>query len=388
MRQQALPVHDRIRPIMSLLFSPLQLSSPRGGLALANRIVIAPMCQYSAVNGEANDWHLTHWASLLNSGAGMLTLEATAVTADGRITPGCLGLWDAHTEAALADRLARARRLAPAMPVCIQLGHAGRKASSAVPWQGGQQLSAAQGGWLAQAPSALPIKPDEAAPEALDQAGMARVRDAFVAAAQRANAMGIDAVELHGAHGYLLHQFLSPLANQRADAHGGSFDNRVRFPLEVFAAVRAAFSGVLGVRISATDWVDGGWDVEQSSELASRLKALGCDFIHVSSGGVSPQQKIALGPAYQVPFARQIKQRSGLTTFTVGLITEPRQAEDILQAGDADLIALARAMLYKPRWPWEAAAALGGQVTASPQYWRSLPREASKVFGEARIGQR
>ncbi len=373
---------------MSLLFSPLRLSSPNGGLQLANRIVVAPMCQYSAVHGEANDWHLSHWTSLLNSGAGLLTIEATAVTAEGRITPGCLGLWDAHTEAALADKLARARQLAPAMPVCIQLGHAGRKASSAVPWEGGAQLGNKQGGWLAQAPSPLPIKPGENPPQALDEAGLTRVRDAFVATARRAEAMGIEAVELHGAHGYLLHQFLSPLANLRTDAYGGSPDNRMRFPLEVFSAVRAAFGGVLGMRISATDWVEGGWDVEQSCVLASRLQALGCDFVHVSSGGVSPQQKIALGPAYQVPFARRIRQHSGLTTFTVGLITEPQQAEDILQAGDADLIALARAMLYKPRWPWEAAAALGGQVAASPQYWRCLPREASQVFGDVRVGQR
>ena len=373
---------------MSKLFSPLQLSSPRGGLALANRIVIAPMCQYSALDGQAGDWHLMHWASLLNSGAAMLTLEATAVTAQGRITPGCLGLYDDRTEQALGDRLARARKLAPRMPVCIQLGHAGRKASSAVPWEGGQLLSAAQGGWQTAAPSAVPITPGEAPPDALTAAGLAQVRDAFVTAAGRADRLGIEAIELHAAHGYLLHQFLSPIANQRDDSFGGSFDNRVRFPLEVFSAVRAAFSGVLGVRVSATDWIDGGWNLAQSSEFASRLKALGCDFIHVSSGGVSPQQKIAVGPAYQVPFARQVKQHSGLTTVTVGLITEPQQAEDILQAGDADLIALARAMLYKPRWPWEAAAALGGQVAASPQYWRSLPREASKVFGEVRVGQR
>lgn len=373
---------------MSQLFSPFTLPSPRGGLALSNRIVVAPMCQYSADNGAAADWHLAHWTSLLNSGAALLTIEATAVTAQGRITPACLGLWDDRTEQALGDTLRRARKLAPAMPVCIQLSHAGRKASSAVPWAGGQLLSAPQGGWQTVGPSALPQLPGEAPPKALGLEEMAAIRDAFVLAARRADRLGIDAIELHAAHGYLMHQFLSPIANQRTDHHGGSFDNRIRFPLEVLAALRQAFHGALGLRVSASDWIEGGWDIEQSSEFARRVKALGCDFIHVSSGGISPRQKISIGPGYQVPFARQIRQACGLATMAVGLITEPRQAEDILQAGDADLIALARALLYKPRWGWEAAAALGGQVTASPQYWRCLPREAQGVFGDVRIGQR
>lgn len=373
---------------MSQLFSPYNLSSPRGGLELANRIVIAPMCQYSAVNGEATDWHLAHWTSLLNSGAALFTIEATAVTADGRITPDCLGLWDERTEKALGTTLARARKQAPAMPVCLQLSHAGRKASSANPWQGGQLLPLDQGGWETLGPSALPQLPTERPPAALTLGQMAQIREAFVLAAQRADRLGIDAIELHGAHGYLLHQFLSPLANQRTDNYGGSLDNRMRFPLEVFAAVRQVFSGPVGVRVSASDWVEGAWDVAQTAELARRLKQAGCDFIHVSSGGASPLQKIAIGPAYQVPFAREIRQASGMTTTAVGLITEPQQAEDILQAGAADLIALARVMLYKPRWPWEAAAALGGKVTASPQYWRCLPREAQAIFGEVRIGAR
>jgi len=346
------------------------------------------MCQYSADNGSATDWHLAHWTNLLNSGAALFTIEATAVTAQGRITPKCLGLWDERTEQALGDTLKRARQLAPAMPVCIQLAHAGRKASSAVPWEGGQLLTVEQGGWPTVGPSALEQLPNEAPPAALTVAQMADIRDAFVVAAQRADRLGIDAIELHAAHGYLLHQFLSPIANQRTDNYGGSFDNRVRFPLEVFTAVRQVFDGVLGVRVSASDWIEGAWDVDQTSEFARQLKALGCDFVHASSGGVSPAQKIAVGPAYQVPFARQIKQTSGLTTMAVGLITEPQQAEDIVQAGDADLIALARAFLYKPRWGWEAAAALGGQVTASPQYWRCLPRQAQSVFGDTRIGSR
>jgi len=373
---------------MSLLFSPLHLPSPRGGLTLPNRIVVAPMCQFSAHNGEAGDWHLMHWGNLFNSGAAMFTIEATAVLPEGRISPNCLGLWDARTEAALADKLQRARQLAPPAPVCIQLAHAGRKASSAVPWQGGQLLPATQGGWETFGPSALPQLPSEPPPTELTLAHMAQIRDAFVAAAQRAARIGLEAVEIHGAHGYLLHEFLSPLANQRSDAYGGSFENRIRFPLEVFAAVRAAFDGVLGLRISASDWVEGGWDVAQSAEFAKRLKALGCDFIHVSSGGVSPQQKIALGAGYQVPMARAVRAASGMVTTAVGLITDANQAEAILQAGDADLIALARAFLYQPRWAWQAAAALGGEVVANPVYWRCLPHEAQAVFGKVSIGGR
>lgn len=373
---------------MSLLFTPLTLPSPRGGLTLPNRIVVAPMCQYSAVDGCATDWHLMHWGNLLNGGAALLTIEATAVLPEGRITPSCLGLWDARTEAALADTLQRARKLAPHTAVCIQLAHAGRKASSALPWAGAQLLSPQQGGWETFAPSALPQLPGEPAPTAMAAPDLARVREAFVAAAQRADRMGMDAIELHAAHGYLLHEFLSPLANQRTDAYGGSFDNRIRYPLEVFSAVRQAFDGVLGLRISASDWVEGGWDCDQSAELAQRLKALGCDFIHVSSGGLSPQQKIALGAGYQVPFARQIRQASGMLTTTVGLITEAQQAERILQASDADLVGLARAFLYQPRWGWQAAAALGGEVQANPVYWRCLPREAQAVFGKVSVGVR
>ena len=373
---------------MSQLFSSFKLSSPRGGLTLANRIVIAPMCQYLAKNGEATDWHLAHWTSLLNSGAALLTLEATAVTEQGRITHGCLGLWDERTEKALGDYLYRARQLAPAMPVCIQLAHAGRKASSAVPWKGGQLVTVENGGWVPCGPSALPQLPSEPAPTELTRAQMDAIRDAFVSAAQRADRLGIEAVELHAAHGYLLHQFLSPIANQRTDAFGGSFENRIRFPLEVFSAMRQAFDGVLGLRISASDWVEGGWDVDQSTAFAQRLKAAGCDFIHVSSGGVSPQQKISLGAGYQLPFARQIRQATGLITTGVGLITTAQQAEDALQAGDADLVGLARAFLYQPRWGWQAAAALGATVTANPRYWRCLPREAQAVFGPVSMGSR
>ena len=373
---------------MTQLFSPFSLPSPRGGLTLSNRIVVAPMCQYAAENGAATDWHLAHWTQLLNSGSAMVTLEATAVLPEGRITPNCLGLWDDATAHALQSTLQRARALAPQTPICIQLAHAGRKASSAVPWKGGALLAPVDGGWTTQAPSAIPHLPTEAPPQAMTPADLDRVSAAFVRAAQRADAMGIEAIEIHAAHGYLLHQFLSPLSNQRTDTFGGELENRMRFPLAVFTAMRQAFKGVLGIRISASDWVEGGWDVPQSAMFAERLKALGCDFIHVSSGGLSPQQKIPLAPGYQVEFARAIRARTGLPTTAVGLITDATQAEAILAAGDADLVAMARAFLYEPRWGWHAAAALGGTVQAHPAYWRCAPRGTPAIFGDTVMGGR
>ena len=369
---------------MTMLFSPYSL----GPLELSNRITIAPMCQYSAVDGLATDWHMIHLGSLALSGAALITLEATAVVPEGRISPSDLGLWsDAHADA-LAPILAAMRRHSP-IRIGIQLSHAGRKASTNVPWDGGAQIAPdAANGWQTEGPSAVPHTEGDAAPLALDAAGLERVRDSFVAAARRAHALGFDAIELHGAHGYLLHQFLSPLANHRTDEYGGSLENRMRYPLEVFAAVRAAVpSMTLGMRISATDWVDGGWDLEQSVRLAQELERIGCDFIHVSSGGVSPAQKIPVEPGYQIGFAERIKRDTGLPTIGVGLITEARHAEAILQAGQADVIALARAMLYDPRWPWHAAAELGAQVSAPPQYWRSQPHEFKTLFDTTRPGQ-
>ena len=369
---------------MTMLFSPYSL----GPLELSNRITIAPMCQYSAVDGLATDWHMIHLGSLALSGAALITLEATAVVPEGRISPNDLGLWsDAHADA-LAPILAAMRRHSP-IKIGIQLSHAGRKASTNVPWEGGTQIAPdAANGWQTEGPSAVPHTEGDAAPLALDAAGLERVRVSFVAAARRAHVLGFDAIELHGAHGYLLHQFLSPLANHRTDAYGGSLENRMRYPLEVFAAVRAAVpSMTLGMRISATDWVDGGWDLEQSVRFAQELERIGCDFIHVSSGGVSPAQKIPVEPGYQIGFAERIKHDTGLPTIGVGLITEARHAEAILQAGQADVIALARAMLYDPRWPWHAAAELGAQVSAPPQYWRSQPHEFKTLFDTTRPGK-
>lgn len=370
---------------MSALFSPFTLR----GLTLPNRIVISPMCQYSSEDGAANAWHMMHLGSLALSGASMLCFEATAVEADGRITPGDLGLYDDATEAALKPVLAAIRQHSK-IKVAMQLAHAGRKASSNVPWKGGQLIPPSEGGWLPHAPSAVPHKEGEAAPQALDAAGLARVRQAFVASARRAARLGIDALELHGAHGYLLHQFLSPIANKRTDEYGGSLENRMRFPLEVFDAVRAAFPDdrPVGVRVSATDWVDGGWDLEQTIVFTRELQKRGVDWIDASSGGVSPLQKIKLEPGYQVPFAQAIKQATGVTTIAVGLITEVQQAEDIIAKGQADFVALARGMLYDPRWPWHAAAQLGASVNAPPQYWRSQPSTQKALFGDTTFGAR
>jgi NADPH2 dehydrogenase len=370
---------------MSALFSPITLR----GLTLANRIMVAPMCQYSSEDGEANDWHFTHINSLALSGAAMFCIEATAVEAIGRITPGCLGLWNDATEAALQPVLASVRKRSKAA-VAIQLAHAGRKASSHKPWDGGQLIPVSEGGWVPEGPSDVPHKEGETPPRALDEAGLERIRDAFVAGAKRAERLGIDAIEVHCAHGYLLHQFLSPIANRRTDRYGGSLENRMRFPLEIFEAVRAAFPATkpVGLRVSATDWVEGGWDLPQTITFVQELKQRGLDWIDVSSGGVSPLQKIPLGPGYQVPLAQAVKQATGVATIAVGLITEARQAEDIVASGKADMVALARGMLYDPRWGWHAAAELGGEVSAPPQYWRSQPSTQKALFGATTFGTR
>ena len=370
---------------MSILFSPFALR----GLTLANRIVISPMCQYSADQGRATAWHMIHLGTLALSGAGMLCIEATAVEADGRITHGDLGLWDDGTEAALKPVLAAIRQHSP-IAVAMQIAHAGRKASSQLPWEGGKLIAPSAGGWLPHAPSAVPYRDSEAPPQALNTAGLARVRDAFAATAARAARLGVDAIEVHAAHGYLLHEFLSPIANQRDDNYGGSLNNRMRFPLEVFDAVRAAFPAdkPVGIRVSATDWVEGGWDLQQTIAFAQELKTRGVDWIDVSSGALSPLQKIPVGPGYQVPLADGVRQATGLPTMAVGLITEAAQAEQILVSGQADLIAMARGMLYDPRWPWHAAAELGATVSAPPQYWRAPPHAQKNLFGDIVDGGR
>jgi 2,4-dienoyl-CoA reductase-like NADH-dependent reductase (Old Yellow Enzyme family) len=360
------------------LFEPLQV----GNLTLANRIVIAPMCQYSATNGCMNDWHQIHLGQLALSGAALLTIEASAVLPEGRITHGDVGLYDDATEAAMAGVIESVRRWSD-MPIAIQLSHAGRKASCEVPWKGGLQIAPGEpNGWQTEGPSTVPFLPEENVPVALDADGLARVRDAFVAATVRAARLGIDAVQLHAAHGYLLHEFLSPLSNRREDEYGGSLENRMRFPLEVFDAVRAAFPAERAVtmRVSGTDWAEGGWDSDQTVAFAKALEARGCSAIHVSSGGITPAQQIPVGPSYQVPLARAVKQAVSIPVVAVGLITDFEQAEAIVGTGDADMIALARTILYDPRWPWHAAAHLGGKVKAPKQYLRSQPRQFKDLF--------
>ncbi|MFO1327438.1 MAG: NADH:flavin oxidoreductase/NADH oxidase [Rubrivivax sp.] len=371
---------------MPQLFTPWTL----GPLTPANRIVIAPMCQYSAVEGVPQDWHTVHYGSLALSAAGLLIVEATAVSAEGRITPGCTGLWNHAQERAFARLLETIRRHAP-IALAVQLAHAGRKASSHVPWNGGLQIRLGEpGAWPAVSASALPQLPGEEPPAALDAAGLRGIRQAFAEAAQRAVRAGFQGIELHAAHGYLLHQFLSPLANRRDDAWGGTLEGRMRFPLEVFDAVRQAVpaSVPVWVRVSATDWVEGGWDLESTIAFAQALQARGCAAIHVSSGGVSPAQKIPLGPGYQIPLASAVRRAVGVPVIGVGLITEPEQAEAVIAEGHADAVALARAMLYDPRWPWHAAARLGAQVNVPQPYWRSQPRELKDLFAGAKIGMR
>jgi 2,4-dienoyl-CoA reductase-like NADH-dependent reductase (Old Yellow Enzyme family) len=360
------------------LFEPLDV----GGLSLANRIVIAPMCQYSAIDGCMTDWHTIHLGHLALSGAGVLTIEATAVEPAGRISYADVGLWDDVTEAAMARTLESLRKYSD-MPIAIQLAHAGRKASTDLPWKGGAQLPPDHpNGWITTAPSPEAFDGASHAPVALDRDGMERVRDGFAAAAVRAARLGIDAVQIHAAHGYLLHQFLSPLSNHRDDAYGGSLENRMRFPLEVFDAVRAAFPAdrPVTVRVSGSDWVADGWDAAQTVALAQALEARGCAAIHVSSGGLDRRQQIPVGPNYQVPLARAVKQAVTIPVVAVGLITEFEQAEAIVATGDADMIALARTILYDPRWPWHAAAALGARVKAPDQYLRSQPRQYKDLF--------
>jgi 2,4-dienoyl-CoA reductase-like NADH-dependent reductase (Old Yellow Enzyme family) len=366
---------------MSALFTPISV----GGLTLANRILIAPMCQYSAEDGCMTDWHVIHLGQLALSGAALLTIEATAVTPEGRISYGDTGLWSDENEAAMRDVLASVRRWSD-MPIAIQLGHAGRKASTHKPWNGNAQIAPGEtNGWQTVAPSPIPFAEGENPPAALDGDGLARIRDAFAEAAKRAARLDLDAVQLHGAHGYLLHQFLSPLSNRRTDDYGGTLENRMRFPLEVFDAVRAAFPAgkPVTMRVSGTDWVEGGWDIEQTVEFATALEQRGCAGIHVSSGGLDPRQKIPVGPSYQVPLARKVKQAVSMPVVAVGLITDFEQAEAIVGTGDADMVALARGMLYDPRWPWHAAAHLGGHVKAPPQYLRSQPRQHRHLFDAA-----
>ena len=349
------------------LFTSVEL----GGVTLPNRIVVSPMCQYSAVDGSAQPWHQVHYGMLAMSGAGLLCLEATHVEREGRITQGCLGIYSDENEAALKPIVEWVRGWMPHVKLGIQLAHAGRKASAQRPWKGGGPLTGADAPdlpWTTVSASALPYDSKWHTPVALDQVGLARVKAAFVSGVERSLRLGVDVIELHGAHGYCLHQFLSPLSNHRSDAYGGTMEKRRRFPLEVFEACRRLVPAdkALGIRLSATDWVEGGLTLDDTVETAKQLKALGCDFIDASSGGNSPAQKITVEPGYHVPFAARIRKEAGIKTWAVGVITEPEQAERIVASGEADCTAHARAFLLDPRWAWNAARALGAETPPLP----------------------
>ncbi|MBS0317280.1 MAG: NADH:flavin oxidoreductase/NADH oxidase [Proteobacteria bacterium] len=372
------------------LFQPFALRE----LTLSNRIVVSPMCQYSAEDGSATDWHVMHLGALTQSGAALTFIEATAVNAEGRITPGCLGLYSDANEDALRRVLAAIRPHASAH-IGVQLAHAGRKASSRRPWEGDRQIAVRDGGWTPQAPSMRPFRDDEAPSHALKVDEIARIVADFALAARRADRLGLDAIELHCAHGYLLHEFLSPVANRRDDAYGGSLANRMRAPLEVFDAVRAAWPvhKPLGVRVSASDWLEHepetpSWTLDDTVAFARELKQRGCDWIDASSGGISPHQKIAVGPGYQLHFAERIRREVGLPVIGIGLITEPAQAEAAIAEGRCDLVAMARAFLWNPRWGWHAAANAGLPAVLPPQYLRAVPRAFAPVFAAKPSGAR
>jgi 2,4-dienoyl-CoA reductase-like NADH-dependent reductase (Old Yellow Enzyme family) len=344
---------------------------PQRSLTLRNRLVTAPMCQYSAVEGMPDHWHLVHLGSRAVGGAAVVIAEATAVSPEGRISAGDVGLWNARQQAAWQPitRFIQAQGAIAG----VQLAHAGRKASAQRPWEGGAALSADTGAWPTVAPSAIPFDQGWHIPQALDAAGIRQVIADFRATAERARAAGFQLIEIHGAHGYLLHQFMSPLSNRRSDEYGGSFENRTRLVREVIAAVREVWPAELPLwlRISATDWAEGGWDIEQSVRLAALVKSMGVDLIDVSSGGLVPHVKIPLGPGYQVPFAERIRREAGLATGAVGLITEPEQAAAIIAKGEADVVLIARESLRDPYFPRRAAQQLGAKIGAPPQYQRA-----------------
>lgn len=366
---------------MTLLFQPIQL----GTLKLSNKIVIAPMCQYSASEqGEVSYWHEQQLANYALSGAGLCIIEATAVQSEGRISYADLGLWNDLQRAQIKALLEKVKSLSP-MPFGIQLAHAGRKASTDKPWSGKGQLAPHDPqGWQTVSASELAFNQTDVQPHALSQDEIQKIIEDFAQAAIRAVDAGFELIEVHAAHGYLLHQFMSPLSNQRTDEYGGSFENRIRLALEVFQAIKNVVPKdyPVGVRISATDWMNGvaSWDLESSIGLSKALEQLGAVYIHVSSGGLDAKQQIEIGANYQVPFAAAIKNNVAIPVIAVGLITEAKQAEQILQDGQADAIGLARAMLYDPRWPWHAAAELGAEIEISPQYLRCQPHGLKSLF--------
>ncbi|CAA7625133.1 NADPH dehydrogenase [Candidatus Terasakiella magnetica] len=346
-----------------LLFQPLALRS----VTLPNRVSVAPMCQYSAKDGIAQDWHLQHYGALAASGPGLVVMEATGVSPEGRISPHCLGLYNDATEAALTRLVKALKSFGGGGAIATQLAHAGRKGGAATPWEGGKF---SKDGWPTISASNIPFDTDWPAPAAASTEDLARLKACFVEAARRSLRVGFDLIELHSAHGYLLHQFLSPLSNRRNDGYGGSLDNRMRFPLEVVEAVRAAWPAdkPMGIRISTSDWAEGGWTVDESVIYAKAFAAAGIDYVCVSSGGLVPYAKIPFAAGYQIPFARRVREACGIPTRAVGLIASPQQAEATLAEGSADMIAVGRGFLDNPRWVWHAAEALGADMSYPPQY--------------------
>ena len=355
---------------MSKLFSPIHLRD----LELRDRIVVSPMCQYTADDGVMNDWHLMHLGQLSMGAGALLFTEATHVSAQGRISPGCAGLWNDEQQAAMQRVVAFCQTHGVAK-LGTQIAHAGRKASCNTPLNGSAPLAANEGAWQTVGPSPVGFAPDWHVPEELDRAGLDRVKQEFVQAARRSDEIGFDVLELHGGHGYLLNQFFSPLSNQRSDDYGGTVDKRIRYPLEVFEAVRAAWPAEkpLGVRISAVDWVEGGTSVEDTIVFAQALQDLECDFIDITSGGVDHRQQITTGPGYQVEFASAVKQKIDIPVMAVGMIVRPQQAEEIISEGHADFVMLARGVMDDPHWAWHAAHALGVETVYPDQYIRCAP---------------
>ena len=352
------------------LFTPIQL----GGITLPNRIVVSPMCQYSADDGSMTEWHLIHLGSLACSGAGLVMVEASGVTREGRITHGCTGMYSEHNEAAMKRVLDACRRITRS-PFGIQLAHAGRKGSVQPPFRGGKPLGPGESPWQAVAPSALAYDSGWHTPHELDAGELRGLAESFAAAARRSATVGFDLLELHSAHGYLLHEFLSPLANRREDAYGGTLENRMRFPLEVARALREVWpkDRALGARISASDWAEGGFGLAEAVSYARELKAIGFDYLCVSSGAIVPQQRMKVEPGYNVPFAARVKKETGIAVRAQGMIADPSHAEEILAAESADMVAMARAFLDNPRWVWHAAERFGVKLDYPPQYARSHP---------------
>ncbi|MDJ1018364.1 MAG: NADH:flavin oxidoreductase/NADH oxidase [Paracoccaceae bacterium] len=362
---------------MSTLFSPYNLRD----FQFSNRIAVAPMCQYSAIDGTPGDWHMMHLGHLAISGAGLLICEATGVSPEGRITPDCTGLYSDENEAAFAKLIAFCRSISP-VRMGIQLGHSGRKGSTRAPWFDGGPLTLEEGAWETPAPSSVPYLESWDSPREMDAHELEQLKADFVASTRRAARAGFELVEIHMAHGYLLHQFLSPITNQRTDEYGGDLECRMRYPLEVFEAVRGEFPSERPVtaRISASDWIEGGWDLDQSEELSRQLKDLGCDMIHVSSGGLDQRQRILTGAGYQIGMSERIRRAVGIPTMAVGEITNAVQAETIIRSGQADAVALARGLLWDPRWVWKAAVELGAELDLPAPYARANPALRAKPF--------